>query len=115
MRDSELWALNAEVKGSAALIQSQLEARGRSDEDWWRKAKSALGFIAEKRGILKSEVTKRKAHQPPPDLSKRREREKVQASRKEERRKRLMAIRHRAEEGDPAGAIVDLIDYFLEP
>jgi hypothetical protein len=58
MRKADLEALGAEISGRLAVIQGQIEGGGHDDE-WRRRAKMSLGYIAERRGIVSAELTRR--------------------------------------------------------
>ncbi len=49
---SELRALRVELAAAVSTIQVQMQARGRSNHDWFTKARAAHAYIVEKRNHL---------------------------------------------------------------
>jgi hypothetical protein len=43
--------LLTEISAALAVTQAQLETRGRTDEEWWRRARGAIGYLSEKRAV----------------------------------------------------------------
>lgn len=99
MTTPDLSALNAEIQGALTVIQAQLEARGKTNIVWWKKARASLGFISEKKGILRVELSTRQNSD--------------QSDRKQHRIEVLSELRQQAEDGDVQGAVVGLFDFFI--
>lgn len=113
MTREEVENLSAEIRGAIAVIQSQLESRGRSNLLWWKSARSALGFMHEKQGLVRSELTRlnkvsresRVAGQDH-DGQLRRRISKI-------REQRLLEIRDMVA-SDPTAALTALLDWLLD-
>lgn len=94
-----LGELLGEIRASAAAIAAQLETRGRGeDPDWWRRARHAQGFIANKKRLVSSRLIALQASN-----------KLATAGRRGAFLQRLRAAREAAASGDQTLALNDII------
>jgi hypothetical protein len=91
----DLQILEQEMRGTLSSMQTQLEVQGRADLGWWKGARAALGYTAQKKALLRKEIRNR-AH-----------------TSSSNRRENFMLIRALAKK-DPSAALVMLMDHFLK-
>lgn len=107
MSRDDLGDLRAEIKGAIALVQSQLEARGKNNLGWWRKASAAKGFMAEKQHLLTQDLRRRQI-----ELDGDKEaRQHAHVQRQQERTDLLKSVRELAEAGDVQAALLKLVEW----
>jgi hypothetical protein len=53
---SRLTELLAEMKGATAAIQGQIEARGKTNIEWWQRARQSLAYIAERKKVVSARL-----------------------------------------------------------
>lgn len=103
-------ALSSEIHGACTVVQSQLEARGKDNLAWWRSARQALGYMAEKQSLVRAELARlNKISRESRDGT----RGEIHRHNTEIREKRLLAIRALVEANDLKQAMLDLVDWML--
>lgn len=107
LSDGELIELRDEIRGSLAVIQGQLESRGKTDFGWWKKASAAKGYMAEKQHLIKQEL---RGRQKGID-AKHGARLEIHEARKARKNECLKAVRESVAADDLPSAILKLVEY----
>lgn len=110
MQRDEIESLSTEISGALAVIQSQLESRGKTNPGWWSSARAAMGFMIEKQHLVRGELQRlnRLTRAARVDDKKGDERRKISMIRE----KHLLEIRELAQT-DTTATIVALVDWML--
>lgn len=103
MSDDDLMAMSEEIRGSLSMMQSQLESRGKTNLGWWRRTRAAMGFVAEKKHVLRGELRNRQRHRQTIL-------DKKSAAKRLRRQRELAAIRGHIEDGELTTALMALVD-----
>jgi len=98
----DLESLVTALTGHIAVVRAQVDARGKEDLAWYRRARHALGYSTQKRHLLIVEVQRR--HKQGRELNQ---------QRNQQRKEQLVQLREMALR-DQEAALLGVIDWLLE-
>jgi len=99
----DLRKTSSAMSDAITVLHNARMRRGRSDHDWWKRGTACLGYLSEKRAMLRQELSKRQPNGKG-QLSK--------SIEHEEKMAKIADIRDRAAT-DPVGALIALCDVLM--
>jgi hypothetical protein len=92
----ELQRVAAEMDGDVAVLNSERQARGRENDEWWRRATRVQGFITRKRKLVSCELNIRNDEG---------------TERRKQKHEALAVLLELAKSGDLQAALVGLLEH----